>query len=106
LNRILNFFDIYTSVPVEAAPNGLSCKVYPNPLTANATFRFYLAEDSQVTLDLYNSTGQRIAQPASGLQLKGEHNVQWNAEGLPAGIYYYALRTGKQASTGKIIIMK
>ena len=106
LNRILNFFDIYTSVPVALQPDAISCKVYPNPLTANATFQFSLAEDSQVNLEIYNSTGQRIAQPASGLQLKGEHNVQWNAEGLPAGIYYYSLRSSKQASTGKIIIMK
>jgi serine protease len=106
LNRILNFFDIYTSVPVVKGPDAISCKLYPNPVSYNATFQYELPEDSQVTLEIYNSIGQRIGQPFSGFQLKGEHAVSWSAKGLPAGVYYYSLRSGKQVHTGKIIVMK
>ncbi len=106
LNRILNFFDIYTSVPVVVKPDALSCKVYPNPVNTNATFQYDMPEDGQVSLEIYNSTGQKIRQLADGFQSKGEHNVQWNAEGLPAGVCYYMLRCGKQMQSGKIIVMK
>jgi serine protease len=106
LNRILNFFDIYTAVPEAQEPNAISCKIYPNPMSTNATIQYFLPEDSQVILEIFNSTGQKILQPANGNQLKGEHYVQWNVGGLPAGIYYYSLRSGKQAQTGKIIVMK
>jgi flagellar hook assembly protein FlgD len=75
-------------------------------MNSNAVFQYYLAEDSHVNLELYNSKGQSVMQLAHGSQLKGEHNVQWNADGLPAGIYYYSLRSGKQVHTGKIVIIK
>jgi hypothetical protein len=106
LNRILNFFDIYTSVPVVSQPAEINCKVYPNPVNANATFQYYLPEDGQVSLEIFNSVGQNVAKLANGTQLKGEHTIQWNAEGMPAGIYYYSLRSGKQVQTGKIIVIK
>jgi serine protease len=106
LNRILNFFDIYTDVPVAIQPNAISCRLYPNPVSNNATFKYELTQDGQVTLELFNSTGQKISQPADGFQSKGEHSVQWNAEGMPAGIYYYSLSSGKLVQTGKIIVMK
>ena len=36
---------------------------------------------------------------------KGEQQVKWNAEGLPAGIYYYRIQTGTQVGSGKMILM-
>jgi serine protease len=106
LNRILNFFDIYTSVPVVAESSSMNCKVYPNPVSTNATIQYILPVDSKITLDIFNSMGQQITQPVNGFQLKGEHDIQWNAAGMPAGVYYYSLRSGKLVQSGKIIVMK
>jgi PKD repeat protein len=106
LNRILNFFDIYTGVLNEAEPDGMYCKVYPNPVTSSATIQYNLPADSQIILDIFNSTGQRISQPVNSKQMKGEHSVQWNARGLQAGIYYYSLRSAKLVHSGKIILIK
>jgi serine protease len=106
LNRILNFFDINTAVPEVMGSNAMSCNVYPNPMNTNAIIRYYLPEDSQVILEIFNSTGQKIMRPADGDQSQGEHFVQLNAEELPAGIYYYSLKSGMQAQSGKIIILK
>jgi hypothetical protein len=103
---MLNFFDIYTAVPEVLESNSISCIVYPNPVKSNAEFRYYLPKDCHVNLEVYNSTGQQVMKLADGNQTKGAHHVQWNAEGLPAGIYYYLLRSGKRAETGKIIILK
>ena len=87
-------------------PAAISCKVYPNPVSSNATFQYNLPADSQVSLEIFNSIGQRIIQPIDGFQSKGEHSVRWDAKGMPAGVYYYSLRSGKQVQTGKVIIMK
>jgi hypothetical protein len=75
-------------------------------MNKNSTIQYNLPEDSKVVLEIFNSTGQKILQPVNGNQLKGEHSVQWNADGMPAGIYYYSLRSGKLAQSGKIIVMK
>jgi hypothetical protein len=105
LERILNFFDIYTAVPVIEEAPAISCKVYPNPVSSVATIQYNLQEDSHVNLELFNSTGQSILQPVNGKQMEGVYSVQWNARGLPAGIYYYSLREEKQVSTGKIVVL-
>jgi hypothetical protein len=105
-NRILNFFDIYTDVPVLVEQASMNCKVYPNPVKTRATIQYNLPEDSQVSLEIFNSKGQKISQLLNGKQFEGVHSMQWNAEGMPAGIYYYSLRSGKQASTGKIVLFK
>ena len=103
LHRILNFFDIYTSTPSVEETNTMKCNVYPNPMNTSAVIQYYLTEDSHVTLEIFNSTGQKIMQPVNDHQIKGSHDVQWNAEGLPAGIYYVQLKTGNQLMTKKII---
>jgi len=45
-------------------------------------------------------------QPVKGDQSKGEHFMQLNMQGIPTGIYYYSIRSGKLAQTGKIVIVK
>ena len=105
LHRMLNFFDIYTSIPAVEETNTMSCNVYPNPMNANAEIEYYLTEDSHVTLEIFNSTGQKIMQPVNDYQTKGTHDVQWNAGGLPAGVYHLRLKTGNQVATRKIIKM-
>ncbi len=106
LNRILNFFGIYTTAPTGEKPITLSCKVYPNPANTIATIQYNLPEDSQVVLDIFNSTGQKISQLVNGNQLKGEQIIHWSVSGVPAGFYYYSIRAGKQINSGKIIILK
>lgn len=105
LNRILNFFNIYTTVPVVKEPITKFCKVYPNPATAYVTIQYNLPENCQVALKIFNSTGREVKQLANGNQPQGEHYIQWSTDGLPAGFYYYSLMAGKQADSGKIIIV-
>jgi hypothetical protein len=75
-------------------------------VNTTATIQYYLPEDTQVILEIYNSTGQKIMQPANGNLSKGEHFVPVNAGDLPAGFYYYSMRSGKCSATGKIIVLK
>jgi len=39
-------------------------------------------------------------------QPKGEQQVQWNAEGLPAGMYYYRIQAGDKIGGGKMVKME
>jgi hypothetical protein len=79
--------------------------VYPNPFTGITTFFYAIIEPSQVTLKIYNSYGQLIDAPVNGHQQSGNHQVQWNAEGLPAGAYFYRLTTDDYQLTtcGKLV---
>ena len=88
LNRILNFFDIYTSAPDGQDSNTMSCNVYPNPFNNSISIEYQLKENTSATLTLFNHLAQVFGLLANEQQTKGIHWVQWNAKGLPAGIYY------------------
>jgi hypothetical protein len=72
-------------------------------MNANAEIHYYLTDDSDVTMEIYNSAGQKIMQSVNDHQTKGAYYVHWNAEGLPAGVYHLRLKTGNHLVTKKII---
>jgi len=39
-------------------------------------------------------------------QQKGNHQFSWDVAGLPSGIYFYRLSTGKQSYTGKMTVAR
>jgi len=69
---------------------------YPNPFNPETVIAFDLATTSDVTLGVYDATGQRITTPVDGVRAAGQHVVRWqgvNDLGQPAasGIYFYRL---------------
>lgn len=78
---------------------------YPNPIGIVTTFEYELQEAGVATLTIFNITGQEVAILVNEKQSIGMHEVMWNAEGLPMGIYFYKLTVGSQRSTisGKMI---
>jgi hypothetical protein len=74
----------------------------PNPFTSLTILSYTLDKPSTVTISIFNPQGQLI-EKIEQKQQKGEQHVQWNAEGLPAGIYYFRLQAGEKVGGGKII---
>jgi predicted outer membrane repeat protein len=64
---------------------------YPNPFSNFTMIEYTLEQDAYVKLTMFNYLGQQLALLVSGMQTEGTHQVQWNAEGVPAGIYFYRL---------------
>ena len=60
-------------------------------------FRFALAGDEAVTLEVFNVAGRRVATLVQGGRAAGEHEVAWDgttASGhAPRGVYFARLRT-------------
>jgi len=79
---------------------------YPNPTRGIVDFRFSIFDAGRVTLKIFDVQGREMAVVLDEDKTDGEHTIRWNADGMPAGVYYYSLRSGKQANTGKIIVMK
>jgi flagellar hook assembly protein FlgD len=79
---------------------------YPNPFSNLTTIEYELAQPAKVNLSVYNHLGQQVAVLADGKQTGGRQQVQWNAAGLPAGIYYCRLTAGNQSSTGKMVLVR
>jgi hypothetical protein len=86
--------------------NVSSVIVYPNPVTTYAAFKYELNKSSDVQLLIYSLTGQLINTVDAGYQLKGANSVNWAVNTVPAGIYFYTIKSNNSTQTGKFIISK
>jgi hypothetical protein len=72
-------------------PQEPSVSVYPNPGNPNFSIIFNLPTRSDIRLAVYNVLGQQVAVLAYGWHDAGSHQLIWQADGLPSGIYFVRL---------------
>ena len=80
-------------------------EIAPNPFTTSTTFSYSIYKPSTVTISIFNPQGQLI-EKIEQEQPKGEQQVLWIAEGLPAGMYYFRIQSGEMIGGGKMILIK
>jgi hypothetical protein len=84
---------------------------YPNPLRASAfnpstTIQYALPKAGYVTLKVYNLAGNEIETLVSEKQPAGEHEIRWNAVGLPSGVYFYRIQAGEFIAFRKLLLLQ
>lgn len=79
---------------------------YPNPFNNNTTIAFWLAESRNVNLTVYDILGRKVRTLIDEYCLDGDHNLEFNADCLSTGVYFYRLRSGEKIDTKKMILLK
>jgi polyhydroxybutyrate depolymerase len=79
---------------------------YPNPFNPSTQIQYALPEATQVTLEVFNSVGQKVMELVNGLQSAGYHTATFNASGLSSGVYFYKLSTSSFINTKKMLLIK
>jgi hypothetical protein len=79
---------------------------YPNPFNPTTTITFHLPSSSLVTLKVFNTAGQEIASLVDRQLPAGDHRTEWNASGVPSGIYFYRIQAGAYSETKKLVVMR
>ncbi len=82
--------------------NVQSVMIFPNPFTTSTTIEYELKQPEEITLTIYDYFGQKVYQTQEN-QSQGQQQLIWNAEGLPAGIYFCVIRTNQGTQTTKLI---
>jgi hypothetical protein len=79
---------------------------YPNPFNPTTMIAFSLAEDSRVSLKVYDMLGREVATLVNGFWTAGDHQVPFDASRLSSGLYIYRLQTGNMTLVKKMTLMK
>jgi hypothetical protein len=79
---------------------------YPNPFNPETSITFDILEAGNVSLTVYNATGQTIATLVNGSMTSGRHSITFDAANLPSGLYFYRLDAGNFSAVKKMILMK
>lgn len=91
----------------EEVPNSIELRPnYPNPFNPSTNINFYLPEERNVRVGVYNIVGQQVALLLDDVVQQGEHSIVWDASDKPSGIYIVQLETGSRIFTRKITLIK
>ncbi len=58
----------------------------------NTTFAYTLGEGGNVELIIEDSYGRLITTLVNQKQIPGDYSIDWNAENISSGIYFYSLK--------------
>ena len=113
---IANARDV-SPAPASGAPDQTALSsAFPTPANPETWFPFQLSEPGEVTIEIYNASGQLIktldlGYKEAGYYLNKEKAAFWDGcnergERVASGIYFYTMQTRNLAATGKVVILK
>jgi hypothetical protein len=84
---------------------------YPNPFNPTTTINYTIASNinnvnENVQLVVYDVLGKEIAVLVNESQSAGEYEVDFDAENISGGFYFYQLKVGNYNETRKMILLK
>jgi hypothetical protein len=79
---------------------------YPNPFNPSTTIQFSIPEQSFVTLEIFNSLGEKVDLLIAEELDTGKYKFNWNAGNLTSGTYYYILIANDFRQAKKLILLK
>ena len=78
----------------------------PNPFYGATQIGFTTPKATNVTISVYDLNGKQVARIVDNARFgAGEHTVEFNAENLARGMYYYNLTTQEVSLTKEFVIM-
>lgn len=106
-----------TSKVIDDVQDGISGSSFvlsqnmPNPFSDNTTFEFGVPQSVNVSINIYDAIGNKVATLVNGYYEQGSYKVNWDGKSvngieMPSGIYTYRMTAGTFSSAQKMIIVK
>lgn len=101
--------DEVSSIAVKEIAQGskqLFSQNHPNPFSQSTIISYTIPEAGKVSLKVYDMLGREIQELVNEYQTSNQYAVNFNAESMPTGIYYYKLQVNDFATIQKMVLVK
>ena len=88
-----------------AAVGAVALRVLP-ARGVTATLEYELPSESEVALAVYDVAGRRVKVVENARRPSGVYRLAWDTSGVPAGIYFYRLRTPSKSLSVPLILLR
>jgi len=84
---------------------------YPNPFNPTTTIAYEIAKAGRVSMEVYNSKGQRVKKLVDGFQSAGGYTVVWNGcddngRAVSSGVYFCCMTSSGYSGVKKMVVVK
>lgn len=84
---------------------------YPNPFNPTTVITYQLPQTEMVTLEIYNSLGEKVRTLVNNIQEAGTYEIAFNGKNdsgnsLPSGVYLYRITAGNFVKVMKMILLR
>ena len=111
--RYRYFYELVSGVEEESIVNDFNLyNNYPNPFNPSTKIEFVIPQKSNVVLKIYDILGKEIATLLNSEMENGNHSINFNAENLSSGVYFYKIDVTSSegnnsfSETKKMLLMK
>jgi len=110
LNSVMNWFDTPTGISDNkfgTIPTKYALEQnYPNPFNPSTSITFQLVEKGNVELKIYDLLGREIESLVNEYKLPGRYSIEFNANELNSGVYFYSIKVNEFVETKKMMLIK
>jgi hypothetical protein len=79
---------------------------YPNPFNPKTTIRYNVPWSTHVVLTVYDVSGKEVRRLVDGDQEEGTYAVDFMANELNSGLYFYRLQAGTYVDQKRMLLVK
>jgi hypothetical protein len=79
---------------------------YPNPFNPTTNIVYELASQVEVTMNVFNTLGQKVETVELGMQAAGLHETVYDASALSSGVYLVQVHMGSKVLLLKMTVLK
>jgi hypothetical protein len=98
---------ILTGVPGDALPTIFRLEQNsPNPFNPVTSVRFALPEKARTSLRVFDVGGRLVRVLLDEEREPGQHEVTFDARGLPSGVYFLRMESKSFSETRKLVLLK
>ncbi len=84
---------------------------FPNPFNPSTNISFKIANSSNISLVIYDVSGNLVRELKNGFVPEGEYNLTWDGrsatgQSVASGLYIYQLKSNSYIATKKMLMIK
>jgi hypothetical protein len=104
--------DFFIRTPTGIYKDGVNVNIfklfdaYPNPFNPTTTIQYSIPSDGIVKLIVFNTIGEEVRELVNEFKLAGNYEIDFSADDLTSGIYFYRMQAVSFVETKKMILLK